>query len=163
AVLYHHVLRLCRGVLLVHCAAVALARAVRLRRAALGHDDVAVGRLFHGGDDPRGSTAGESSGRALVGRKRVGDHGRRDLRLVAGLTPRNEQTREFLRQGRELYRQRTGDPTWSTFMGLQSLDNLRQQQAAAFGFFDVFFVCAVLSIVLVVLVLPMRRSVAEKG
>ena len=42
AVLRHHVLRLRRGLLLVHRAAVAVAGPVRLRRAALGHDDVAV-------------------------------------------------------------------------------------------------------------------------
>jgi DHA2 family multidrug resistance protein len=48
-------------------------------------------------------------------------------------------------------------------LAVQTLDNLRQQQAASMAFFDVFWVCAVLSAALVVLVLLMKRSVAEKG
>jgi len=39
----------------------------------------------------------------------------------------------------------------------------RQQQAAALVFFDIFWVCAVLSAALTVLILLMKRSVAEKG
>ena len=46
---------------------------------------------------------------------------------------------------------------------MQALDDLRQQQAASLAFFDVFWLCAVLSAALVVLVLLMKRSVAEKG
>ena len=48
-------------------------------------------------------------------------------------------------------------------MGFQTLDNLRQQQAASLAFFDIFWLCAVLAVALVVLVLLMKRSVAEKG
>ena len=48
-------------------------------------------------------------------------------------------------------------------MSLQTLDNLRQQQALSLAFFDVFWLCAVLAVALVVLVLLMKRSVAEKG
>jgi DHA2 family multidrug resistance protein len=48
-------------------------------------------------------------------------------------------------------------------MGLQVLDNLRQQQAASMAFFDIFWLCAVLSVALVFLVLLMKRSVTEKG
>ena len=43
------------------------------------------------------------------------------------------------------------------------LADLRQQQAAALAFFDVFWVFAVLSLGLVLLVLLMKRSVSEKG
>ena len=46
---------------------------------------------------------------------------------------------------------------------MQTLDNLRQQQALSLAFFDIFWLCAVLSVALVVLVLLMKRSVAEKG
>ena len=46
---------------------------------------------------------------------------------------------------------------------VQALDNLRQEQALSLAFFDVFWVCAVVSAALVVLVLLMKRSVAEKG
>ena len=48
-------------------------------------------------------------------------------------------------------------------MAVQGLENLRQQQAAALAYFDVFWVSAVLAAALVVLVLLMKRSVAEKG
>jgi hypothetical protein len=40
---------------------------------------------------------------------------------------------------------------------------LRQQQAASFANFDFCWLCAVLSVALVVLVLFVNRSVAEKG
>jgi DHA2 family multidrug resistance protein len=40
---------------------------------------------------------------------------------------------------------------------------MRLEQAASLAFFDVFWVCAVVSAALVVLVLLMKRSVAEKG
>ena len=43
------------------------------------------------------------------------------------------------------------------------LDNLRQQQALSLAYFDIFWLSAVLAAVLVVLVLLMKRSVAEKG
>jgi DHA2 family multidrug resistance protein len=48
-------------------------------------------------------------------------------------------------------------------MTLQSLDNLRQQQAASLAYFDVFWVAAVLGIVLVLLVLLMKPSTAAQG
>jgi hypothetical protein len=43
------------------------------------------------------------------------------------------------------------------------LADLRQQQAASFAYFDVFWVAAVASLVLVFLVLLMKRSVVEKS
>ena len=43
------------------------------------------------------------------------------------------------------------------------LDNLRQQQALSLAYFDVFWLCAVLGVSLVLLVALMKRSVAEKG
>jgi MFS transporter, DHA2 family, multidrug resistance protein len=48
-------------------------------------------------------------------------------------------------------------------LSVQALDDLRQQQAASLAFFDIFWVCAVLAILLVPLVLLMKRSVAAKG
>ena len=59
--------------------------------------------------------------------------------------------------------QRTGDPARSQQMTLQSLADLRQQQAASLAYFDVFWLFAVLSLGLVLLVLLMKRSVAEPG
>jgi DHA2 family multidrug resistance protein len=48
-------------------------------------------------------------------------------------------------------------------MTLQALADLRQQQAASLAYFDVFWVCAAVGLALVILVLLMKRSVAEKG
>jgi DHA2 family multidrug resistance protein len=45
----------------------------------------------------------------------------------------------------------------------QALENLHQQQARSLAYFDVFWLCAVLGLALMVLVLLMKRSVAEKG
>ncbi len=68
----------------------------------------------------------------------------------------------FLEQGRALFRLQTSDSARSQQMALQSLADLRRQQAVSFGFFDVFWVAAVASVGLVFLVLLMKRSVAEK-
>ncbi len=48
-------------------------------------------------------------------------------------------------------------------MTWQALENLRQEQASSLAYFDVFWMCAALGVGLVVLVLLMKRSVAEKG
>ena len=66
-------------------------------------------------------------------------------------------------QTQAFFYQHTGDAAGSRQMALQQLADLRQQQAASFAFFDVFWVAAVASLVLVFLVLLMRRSVAEKA
>jgi DHA2 family multidrug resistance protein len=84
-------------------------------------------------------------------------------RLVEGLSPLNAHVQGFLGRTHEFFLQRTGDPARSPLLSLQSLDELRQQQAAALAYFDVFWLFAVLTAVLVVLVLLMKRSVAEKG
>jgi DHA2 family multidrug resistance protein len=84
-------------------------------------------------------------------------------RLVEGLGPLNPHVQGFLGRTRELFLQRTGDPARSLQLGVQSLDDLRQQQAASLAYFDVFWLCAVLAAALVFLVLLMKRSVAEKG
>jgi DHA2 family multidrug resistance protein len=69
----------------------------------------------------------------------------------------------FLEQARAFFYQQSGDPAGSQQMAVQALENLRQQQAAALAYFDVFWVCAALGVTLVFLVLLMKRSVAEKG
>jgi DHA2 family multidrug resistance protein len=84
-------------------------------------------------------------------------------RLTDWLGPLNHHVQEFLGGAREFFLQRTGDPARSPQLGLGWLDDLRQQQGASLAYFDVFWLCAVLSVVLVVLVLLMKRSVAEKG
>ncbi len=84
-------------------------------------------------------------------------------RVGENLGPLNSQVQSYFSQGQAFFMQRTGDPARSQQMTLQTLDNLRQQQAASLAYFDVFWLFAVLSLGLVLLVLLMKRSVAEKG
>ena len=84
-------------------------------------------------------------------------------RLGENLGPLNPHVQSFFQQAQQVFQQWTGDPARSQQMSLQTLDSLRQQQALALAFFDIFWLCAVLAAALVVLVLLMKRSVAEKG
>ena len=59
------------------------------------------------------------------------------------------------REARRIFLQQTGDPVAAQQLALQALENLRQQQASALAYFDVFLMFAV--------VMLMQRSVAEKG
>jgi DHA2 family multidrug resistance protein len=85
------------------------------------------------------------------------------LRVTEFLDPFNPAVNSFLEQAREFFYRLTGDLAGARLMALQALDNLRQQQAAALAYFDVFWVAAVLGLALVFLVPLMKRSVAEKG
>jgi DHA2 family multidrug resistance protein len=84
-------------------------------------------------------------------------------RVGETLNPFNPDTNWFLKQAHSVFLQDTGDSSGSQQMGLQALDNLRQQQAASLAYFDVFYLCAILAVILVPLVFIMKRSVAEKG
>jgi hypothetical protein len=52
-------------------------------------------------------------------------------RLTDGLSPLNPHVQEFLGKGRDVFMQRTGDSVLSKQLSLQSLDELRQQQAVS--------------------------------
>jgi DHA2 family multidrug resistance protein len=84
-------------------------------------------------------------------------------RLADNLGPLNPHVHSFLERGQAFFVQHTGDPARSQQMTVQALANLRQQQAASLAYFDVFWVCAAVGLALVLLVLLMKRSVAEKG
>jgi DHA2 family multidrug resistance protein len=84
-------------------------------------------------------------------------------RLGEWLGPLNHHVHTFLEQARTFFLQKTGDPARSQQLALQQLDDLRQQQAMSLAYFDVFWLCAVVSLAMVVLVLFMKRSVAEPG
>jgi len=86
-----------------------------------------------------------------------------DLRLDESLDPFNPAVNSFLDQARALFLQQTGDPVAAQQLALQALENLRQQQASALAYFDVFWLSAVLTVALLPFVLLMKRSVAEKG
>ncbi len=84
-------------------------------------------------------------------------------RVGENIEPFNPSVTSFLEQARATFFQQTGDAAGSQRRAVQLLDNLRQQQAGSLAYFDVFWLCAVLGLVLVPLVLFMKRSVAEKG
>jgi DHA2 family multidrug resistance protein len=84
-------------------------------------------------------------------------------RLDDGLTPLNLEVQSFLDRGQAFFAQHLGDPAGARQQALQLLANLREEQAMSLAYFDVFWLCAVLGVGLVVLVLFMKRSVAEKG
>jgi DHA2 family multidrug resistance protein len=84
-------------------------------------------------------------------------------RLGENLSPLNPQVQTYFHRGQAYFSQQTGDAVRSQQMTLQSLADLRQQQATSLAYFDVFWVFAVLSLGLVFLVFLMKRSVAEPG
>ena len=84
-------------------------------------------------------------------------------RLGEFLDPLNAAASSFEAQGQSFFLQHTGDPFLSRQMTWQTLANLRREQASSLAYFDVFWMFAVLSAVLLAFVLLMKRSVAEKG
>jgi MFS transporter, DHA2 family, multidrug resistance protein len=75
----------------------------------------------------------------------------------------NPHVQSFMERGQVFFMRLTGDPGLSQKRSVNVLDNLRQQQAASLAYFDVFWLCAILGVLLVLLVLVMNRSVAERG
>jgi DHA2 family multidrug resistance protein len=85
------------------------------------------------------------------------------LRLNEYLDPLNPTLRDYLSGFRSALTPVTGDAAASDAISLQVVDHLRQQQALALSFFDVFFVLSLVAAGLIALALLMRRSVAGKG
>jgi len=85
------------------------------------------------------------------------------LRLGESLDPLNPAVTSILEQARGVFLQQTGYPVAAQQLALQALENLRQQQASALAYFDVFWLAAAVTLLLVPVVLLMKRSVAEKG
>jgi MFS transporter, DHA2 family, multidrug resistance protein len=106
-----------------------------------------------------GGSVGTSVGQ-IVQERREQFH---TLRLNEHLDPLNPAVTEQLRQGQQFFLQQTGDPAISQQMTLAVLDRVRAQQALSLAYFDVFWVSAAVGVVLIVLVLAMRRAVADKG
>jgi MFS transporter, DHA2 family, multidrug resistance protein len=79
------------------------------------------------------------------------------------LDPFNPEVCSFLRQNQAALYQQTGDPAGAQQMAMQMLADLRQQQATTFAFLDIFWVAAVMSVALVLLVFLMKRSAATTG
>jgi DHA2 family multidrug resistance protein len=75
----------------------------------------------------------------------------------------NPYVNSFLDQAHGFFYQQTGDSAGAQEMALDRLSALREQQASSLAYFDVFWMLSVLAIVLVIPVMFMKRSVAEKG
>jgi DHA2 family multidrug resistance protein len=92
-------------------------------------------------------------------------HERRDqfhtMRLGEYLDPLNPAVSSFVEQAQAQLNM--GDPAALQQLAWQALENLRQQQASAFAYFDCFWIFAMVSLALVLAVALMKRSVAEKG
>ena len=85
------------------------------------------------------------------------------LRLGEHLDRTSAGANAFLERAQAMFLQHSGDPAGAARMAKQQLSNLRQQQAASLAYFDVFWISAVMAVGLVLAVLLMKRSVAEKG
>jgi len=84
------------------------------------------------------------------------------LRLGEYLDSFNPAAQSFIEQVKALFLQQTGDPAASRELAFQALENMRQQQASALAYFDCFWIFAVVTLVLMLVVARMKRSVAEK-
>jgi DHA2 family multidrug resistance protein len=85
------------------------------------------------------------------------------LRLNENLDTLNPAVTQTLANGQRFFLQNTGDGSLSRQLTLKVLENTRNQQASSLAYFDVFWFCAALSIVLVFLIFLMRPSAAKKG
>jgi MFS transporter, DHA2 family, multidrug resistance protein len=85
------------------------------------------------------------------------------LRLNEGLDALNSAVGQFLSQVQSLFLQQNGDPALSNQMAWAALEQVRNRQALALAYFDVFWCSAAVAVPLVCLILLMRRAVAEKG
>jgi len=92
-------------------------------------------------------------------------HERRDQfhtsRLGEYLDPLNAAVQSFIAHARTLLH--TGDAALLRLLPWQAIENLREQQASALAYFDVFWLLAVVMLALVPVVLVMKRSVAAKA
>ncbi len=85
------------------------------------------------------------------------------LRLNEHLDALRPAVNELLARGQTLFLRHTGDAPLSHQMALQVLEHERARQALSLAYFDVFWFCAAFGVLLMLPVLVMRRSVAEKG
>jgi DHA2 family multidrug resistance protein len=83
-------------------------------------------------------------------------------RLGEFLHPLNPHVSDYLQQSRDAFFLQAGHTAAANQMALQTLDNLRQQQALSLAYFDVFLLAMIISLPLLVLVPFMKRSVTEK-
>ena len=106
-----------------------------------------------------GGSVGTTMGQTITERREI-FHA---LRLNENLDPFNPAVNSFFNQADAAFLQQTGDPAAAHQMALQSLEDLREQQASSLSYFDAFLIFAVVAVGLAFLVFVMRRSAAQKG
>jgi MFS transporter, DHA2 family, multidrug resistance protein len=106
-----------------------------------------------------GGSVGTTMGQTITERREI-FHA---LRLNENLDPFNPAVNSFFDQADAAFLQQTGDPAAAHQMALQSLEDLREQQASSLSYFDAFLIFAVVAVGLAFLVFVMRRSAAQKG
>jgi DHA2 family multidrug resistance protein len=106
-----------------------------------------------------GGSVGTSLGQTITERREI-FHA---MRLNENLDSLNPAVNSYIAQTQPGFLQQTGDPAAAQQMALQSLENLREQQASALSYFDCFLIFAAVAVVLAFFVLLMKRSVAAKG
>jgi DHA2 family multidrug resistance protein len=84
-------------------------------------------------------------------------------RLDDTLGQLNPHVQSFFTGGSNFFSHITSDPVRSRQMTLQTLADLREQQASSLAYFDVFWICAVVGAALVFLVLLMKPAVPKEG
>lgn len=106
-----------------------------------------------------GGSVGTTMGQTITERREI-FHA---LRLNENLDQFNPAVNSYLADTQTSFLQQTGDPAAAQQMAVQSLENLREQQASSLSYFDAFLIFAVLAVALAFLVLLMKRSKAQKG
>ncbi len=85
------------------------------------------------------------------------------MRLNEYIDRFNPAVAPYLHQTSQFFYGFNGDPVASNNMALAALDAARQTQATSLAYFDVFWSMGAAALALVLLILLMRKSVAEKG
>ena len=106
-----------------------------------------------------GGSVGTTMGQTITERREI-FHA---LRLNENLDPFNPAVNSYLDQAQAGFLQQTGDSAAAHQMALQSLEDLREQQASSLSYFDAFLIFAVVAVGLAFLVFVMKRSAAQKG
>ena len=106
-----------------------------------------------------GGSVGTSVGQTITERREI-FHA---LRINENLDPLNPAVNSFFSQADAAFLQQTGDQAAAHQMALQSLENLREQQASALSYLDAFLIFSAVALGLAFLVPLMKRSAAQKG
>lgn len=85
------------------------------------------------------------------------------LRLNENLDPLNPAVTSIVDLGQKLFMTQTGDPVAARNMAYQLMANMRDRQATALSYFDIFWVASVLALSLLVLIALMKKVSVPKG